>query len=59
MMMAANQVWEIISKRFLFDTSPCSLYFSEEEGYRLVSKLVSKSKFQNLAYAMSFDTIIL
>jgi hypothetical protein len=49
----------VISKRFVFETSYNTSYFSEEEGYRLVSKLVSKSKFQNLAYVMSFDTIVL
>jgi hypothetical protein len=46
-----------VSKTFLFETFIYSSYFSEEEGYTLVSKLVSKSKFQNLTYAMSFDTI--
>jgi hypothetical protein len=28
----------------------------ERQGYRIVSKLVSKSKFQNLTIVMSFDT---
>src|SRR5918992_2552604 len=46
-----------VSKTFLFETSPSFLIFPEQHGYRLVSKLVSKSKFQNLANAMSFDTI--
>jgi hypothetical protein len=46
-----------VSKMTLFDTPFDTSYFSEEEGYRLVSKLVSKSKFQNLTYVMSFDTI--
>jgi hypothetical protein len=48
-----------ISKRFLFDTHPSFLPFHEQEGYRVVSKPVSLSKFQNLTYAMSFDTILI
>jgi hypothetical protein len=47
-----------VSKRILFDTPIDTSYFSEEEGYRLVSKLVSKIKFQNLTYVMSFDTMV-
>ena len=47
-----------VSKTFLFDTLHCFLIFSEVAGYRLVSKLISKSKFQNLTDAMSFDTIV-
>jgi hypothetical protein len=30
----------------------------EQEGCSIVAKLVSKLKCQNLAYAMSFDTIV-
>jgi hypothetical protein len=48
-----------VSKTDVFDTPFNTSYFSEEEGYRLVSELISKSKFQNLTYAMSFDTIVL
>ena len=49
---------EYVSERTLFETSYNTSYFPEEEGYRLVSKLVSKSKSQYLTYAMSFDTIL-
>jgi hypothetical protein len=49
----------VISERTLFETHPSLLLFSEQEGYRLVSKPISKLKFQNLAIAMSFDTILL
>lgn len=45
-----------VSKRILFETHSCFLIFLEQEGYRLVSKLVSKSKYQNLTNIMSFDT---
>jgi hypothetical protein len=45
-----------VSKRSLFDTLPSFLLCLEQQGYRLVLKPVSKSKFQNLAYATSFDT---
>ena len=48
----------VVSETALFDTYLFYLYFPEQEGYRLVSKLVSKSKFQNLAYVISFDTIV-
>jgi hypothetical protein len=39
------------------------LYFDSsslpgQAGYCLVSKLISKSKLQNLTYVMSFDTIV-
>jgi hypothetical protein len=42
----------------LFDTPDSFLNFPQQQGYRLVSKSVSKSKFQNLANAMRFDTIV-
>jgi hypothetical protein len=48
-----------VSKTSVFDTPFNTSYFSEEEGYRLVSKPVSKSKYQNLTNVMSFDTIII
>ena len=40
----------------IFDTPPAFLLFREQQGYRLVSKPVSKSKYQNLTFSMSFDT---
>jgi hypothetical protein len=49
---------KVISKRALFDTHPCFLNSLGQEGYRLVSKLVSKSKYQNLTAELSFDTIV-
>jgi hypothetical protein len=45
-----------VSKTTVFDTSPCFVIFSELEGYRFVSKPVSKSTSQYLATIMSFDT---
>ena len=48
-----------VSKRALFETPASFLIFPEQEGYRLVSKLVPKSKFQNLTYVMSFDTLVI
>src|SRR5918992_1896811 len=46
----------IVSKIPLFETLPCFLYFPGQGGYRLVLKRISKSKYQYLANAMSFDT---
>jgi hypothetical protein len=42
----------------LFETSQDISYFSEEAGYAVVSKLVLKSKFQNLTYVINFDTLV-
>jgi hypothetical protein len=50
---------KLVSKRFLFDTQPGLHHFPEQQGYCLVSKPVSKSKFQNLINAMSFDTMVI
>jgi hypothetical protein len=49
----------VVSKRALFETHLSFLLFPEQEGYGVVSKLVSKSKFQNLTIAMSFDTLLI
>jgi hypothetical protein len=57
--MCQDRQVSIFSKTFLFDTPIDTSHFPDEEGYRLVSKPVSKSKFQNLTYAMSFDTILI
>jgi hypothetical protein len=48
-----------ISKTFLFETDFSLFLISKDEGYRLVSKLVAKSKYQNLTNVMSFDTIVI
>jgi hypothetical protein len=48
---------EYVSERVLFETPAVLLIFPEQQGYCVVSKPVSKSKFQNLTNAMSFDTI--
>jgi hypothetical protein len=46
----------LYQKGSVFDTHPSLLIFPEQAGYRLVSKPVSKTKYQNLTYAVSFDT---
>jgi hypothetical protein len=50
---------EFVSNMTLFDTHPRLHTFPEQEGYGVVSKLISKSKFQNLTNPMSFDTIVI
>jgi hypothetical protein len=51
-----NLLISYVSKTFLFDTQPCYLLFPGYDGCPLVAKLISKSKFQNLTNAISFDT---
>jgi hypothetical protein len=47
-----------VSEMTVFETLVSFLLFPEQAGYRVVSKPVSKSKFQNLTAEMSFDTIL-
>ena len=48
-----------VSKRNLFETNDSIIKTFLCHGYRLVSKLISKSTSQYLTNAMSFDTILL
>jgi hypothetical protein len=48
----------MVSKTRVFDTGRRLHHFPEQQSYRLVSKLVSQSKYQNLTNVMSFDTIV-
>ena len=48
--------YRLVSERFLFDTHRYILLFPGHDGYAVVSKSVSKSIYQYLTKAMSFDT---
>jgi hypothetical protein len=46
-------------KRSFLRLTPSSTDVPGQEGYRLVSKLISKTKYQKLTNVMSFNTKIL
>jgi hypothetical protein len=48
-----------LKKGGLFATLLFCFYFPGQQGYSVVSKHISKSKYQYLADTMSFDTILI